>query len=354
MINPEFYTYCPTPWNEPDFLENMARMRRLTFLERQIIELLLARNRSHRRIGRILGRDRRVIDREIERNKPDERPYTAKRALDLTHEREDERCRKKLEKDKSLRTFVIERLKEELSPEQIAGLLVVEPPEGLDGKTLCPESIYRYVYEGEDREDDLYTHLRRARKKRRKRGVRKHRNTSIKERISIHDRPTIIDRRQRFGDLECDLLESPHSDRNALSVHYERKSQFVKLHRVQDKTAIQTHEALLKTLDFFGEGFVKSVTFDNGSETSLHHVLRYEHDVETYHCDPFSSWQKGGVENMNGLIRQYIPKGTKISTLTDDFLQLIEDRLNSRPRKAHNYKTPNQILHSGQGWGIRT
>lgn len=329
-------------------------MRRLTFLERQIIELLLAKNRSHRRIGRVLGRDRRVIDREVERNKPDERPYTAKRAVELTHKREDERCRKKLEKDEPLRMFVVERLKEELSPEQIAGLLVAQPPEGLDGKTICPESIYQYVYEGEERPAGLYKSLRHSRKKRHRRGVRKHRNVSIKERISIHDRPTLIDERRRLGDLECDLLESPHTDRNALSVHYERKSQFVKLHRVQDKTAKETHEALLKILNFFPEGFVKSVTFDNGSETSLHHVLRYEHNVETYHCDPFSSWQKGGVENMNGLIRQYIPKGTKISTLTDDYIQFVENRLNSRPRKAHNYKTPNQILHSGQGWGIRT
>ena len=332
----------------------MARMRRLTYLERQIIELLLAKGRSHRRISEVLGRDRRVIDREVERNKPGERPYTARLATELTSRREAKRCRKKLEKDAPLRTFVIERLKDELSPEQIAGLLKEEPPEGLVGKSLCHESIYRYVYEGSERPVGLYKSLRRSRKRRHRRGVRKHRKVQIKERISIHDRPTLIDDRERLGDLECDLLESPRSDRHALSVHYERKSQFVKLHRVENKTARETHEALLKTLSFFPEGFVKSVTFDNGPETSLHHVLRYEHNVETYHCDPFSSWQKGGVENINGLIRQYIPKGTRISSLTDEFLQLIEDRLNNRPRKAHNYKTPNQILHSGQGWGNRT
>lgn len=325
----------------------MARMRHLTYLERQIIELLLAKDRSHRRIGVVLGRDRRVIDREVQRNKPDERPYTAKRAMELTVKREAQRCQKKLEKDESLREFVVAKLREELSPEQIAGLLREEPPEEVTGKTLSPESIYRYIYQGEDRPQGLYKSLRRSRKKRHKLGSRKHRKTFIKERISIHDRPNLIDRKKRLGDFECDLLESPRSDRHALSVHYERKSQFVKLHRVQNKTAQETYDALLKTLDVFPEGFVKSVTFDNGPETSLHHVLRYEHDIETYHCDPFSSWQKGGVENMNGLIRQYIPKGTKISSLSDAYLQFIEERLNSRPRKAHNYKTPNQIIHSG-------
>ena len=322
-------------------------MRRLTFLERMVIEWALAKGRSHRSIAWSLGRDRRVIDREVERNKPEGRPYTARLALELTARREKTRCRKKLEKDEPLREFVVARLKEEFSPEQVAGLLKAQPPEDLCGKTISHESIYRYVYGGDGRYGGLYKHLRRSRKRRKKRGVRKHRKTQIQERISIHDRPVLIDQKSRLGDLECDLLESPRSDRHALSVHYERKSQFVKLHRVLDKTALQTHDALLKTLNFFPEGFVKSVTFDNGPETSLHHVLRYEHDVETYHCDPYSSWQKGGVENMNGLIRQYIPKGTKISSLTDEYLQFVEHRLNTRPRKSHNYKTPNQILHSG-------
>ena len=328
----------------------MARMRRITHLERQIIELLLANGRSHRKIAKVLGRDRRVIDREVERNKPAERPYTARLAMELTQRREAKRCRKKLEKDEPLREYVVEQLKQELSPEQVAGLLRAQPPEGLEDRSISPESIYLYIYEGEGRYEGLYKHLRRHHKRRRKRGKRKHRKAQIKERISIHDRPTLIDERKRFGDFECDLLESPKSDPQALSVHYERKSQFVKLHRVQDKTAQETHEALLKTLELLPEGFVKSVTFDNGAETTLHHVLRYEHNVDTFHCDPYSSWQKGGVENINGLIRQYIPKGTKISSLSDDDIQFVEDRLNNRPRKKNNYKTPNQVLaQSGVG-----
>lgn len=325
-------------------------MRRLTHLERQIIELLLAHNRSNRRIAEVLGRDRRVIDREVTRNKPEGRPYTARLAMELTTRREYTRCRKKLEKDEALREFVVENLKEELSPQQVAGLLRAQPPEGLEEKSICAESIYLYVYEGYGHYGGLYKHLRRHHKRRHKLGKRKHRKVQIKERISIHNRPTLIDRRTRLGDLECDLLESPRSDRHALSVHYERKSQFVKLHRVQDKTAQETHDALLKTLDFFPSDFVKSITFDNGPETALHYVLRYEHDIETYHCDPYSSWQKGGVENMNGLIRQYIPKGTKISSLSDEYLHFIEERLNNRPRKKNDYKTPNQVLaRSGVG-----
>ena len=234
----------------------------------------------------------------------------------------------------------------------MAGLLKTQPPEGLEYRSISPESIYLYMYEGEGCYEGLYRYLRRHHKKRRKRGKRKHRKAKIKERISIHDRPVTIDERRRLGDFECDLLESPRSDKQALSVHYERKSQFVKLHRVKDKTARETHEALLKTLEHLPEGFVKSVTFDNGPETTLHHVLRYEHNVDTFHCDPYSSWQGGGVENINGLIRQYIPKGTKISSLSDEYIQFVEDRLNNRPRKENNYK-PLTKCSLSQGWGIR-
>ena len=322
----------------------MAHMRRLTFLERHIIEWCVAKNKSHRQIGYILGRDHRVIGRELTRNTPAGRPYTAKLALRLTAQREARRCRKKLQKDVPLRDFVVQRLKQEFSPEQIAGLLQYEAPEELQGKTLCPETIYQYVYTGEDEDPTLYTHLRRHKKKRQSRGVRTTQKVQILERISIHDRPLVIARKERFGDFECDLVEGPRTDKEALSVQYERKSQAVKLYRVQDKTAQETYDKLVYTQALFPEGFMKSVTFDNGSETALHHMLRYEHGVDTYHCDPYASWQKGGVENMNGLIRQYIPKGTPISNYTDRQLKEIEDKLNNRPRKSHNFKTPNQVL----------
>lgn len=328
----------------------MAHMRRLTHLEREVIELCLANGRSHRRIGEILGRDHSVIDREVERNKPEGRPYTAKLAMELTARREAKRCRKKLEKDEPLKSFVVKQLLEDLSPEQIAGILKEEPPKHLEGKKVCHESIYQYVYEGEGRYGGLYTHLRRSRRRRKKQGKRKHRNAQISERISIHDRPSLIDEKIRYGDFECDLVEGPRYDKQALSVHYERKSQAVRLYRVLDKTALETHEALLKTIDMFPTGFVKSITFDNGSETAMHHVLRYEYNIDTFHCDPYSSWQKGGVENINGLIRQYIPKGAKISSYTDKQIKGIESKLNNRPRKNLNYKTPNQVLaQSGVG-----
>ena len=329
-------------------------MRKLTYLEREVIELCLANNRSNRRISKILGRDRRVIDREVNRNKLKGRPYTAKLAQELTQRRETNRCRKKLEKDEPLRTFVVDRLFENFSPEQIAGILKKYPPVHLEGRCISHESIYQYIYEGQGRYLGLYPHLRRSKKKRTKQGRRKHRKVQIKERISIHDRPMVINDKERFGDFECDLVEGPRSDKQALSVHYERKSQTVRLYRVLNKTAEENNGTLLATKASFEDGFVKSMTFDNGPETALHYVLRYQHSIDTYHCDPYSSWQKGGVENMNGLIRQYIPKGKKISAYTDKQLKEIENKLNNRPRKSLNYKTPNQVLAQSGGGALET
>lgn len=327
-------------------------MRRITLLERHVIEICLASGKSNKRIAKILGRDRRVIDREVKRNKPAERKYRAKLAEELTFRRQRDRCKTKLEKDEPLRCFVVNNLHNELSPEQIAGLLENEPPKHLEDRNICHETIYQYIYNGDGRYGGLYTHLRRRKKRRRKQGKRKHKKAHIIERISIHDRPTVIDDKIRFGDFECDLVEGPRSGKQALSVHYERKSQHVNIHRVLDKTAPETNNALLRTKESLPQGFIKSITFDNGSETAWHYILRYEHDIDTFHCDPYSSWQKGGVENVNGLIRQYIPKGAKIEAYTDEQIKEIEYKLNNRPRKNLNYKTPNQVL-ARLGMGIR-
>lgn len=322
----------------------MAHMRRITHLEREIIEICLASGKSHRRIAKILGRDRRVIDREVKRNIPGNREYRAKLADQLSERREKERCRRKLEKDEPLRQFVIESLQDDLSPEQIAGILKTQPPEHLRDKTLCHESVYQYIYHGQGRYEYLYPHLRRHQKRRKKRGVRKHRKTTILERISIHQRPNVIDEKQRYGDFECDLVEGPRRDKQALSVHYERKSQYVKIYRVLNKNAEETNTALLKTKESLPKDFIKSITFDNGCETARHYEIRYNHDIDTYHCDPYCSWQKPGVENINGLIRQYIPKGARISEYTDLQIKQIETKLNNRPRKSLDYKSPNQVL----------
>lgn len=321
-------------------------MQKLTLFERQVIESKLRSGQSHREIAEALGRDRRVIDREIKRNRPGDRPYIANLAEWLTKEREATRNQPKLKKKiyRPLKRFIIARLKEDWSPEQIAGLLKNQPPKELTDQTICLETIYQFIYCGDGRYEHLYSHLRRGRKRRQQRWTRKPRKVTIPGRISIHTRPEEIETRLTTGHWETDTVEGKKLTKENLSVQFERKLKLARFHKVKNKTAEETEQAIRKTIDTLPLPLFKSFTFDNGGEGANHENLKVDYDVETFFCDAYASWQKGGVENLNGLIRQYIPKGFDISKLTDKQIYDIQERLNNRPRKSLNYLTPNQAL----------
>lgn len=321
-------------------------MIQIKYYERQIIESKLRSGESHRDIAWSLGRDRRVIDREIERNKPPNRPYDARVAERLAKVREAKRHEAKLNKhaNQILRQEVIKLIRLNWSPEQIVGYLNEQPPPELKDFQICHETIYQFIYEGDGRYEGLYKHLRRGRKKRQRRWARKPRKTSIPERISIHERPTEIDAKTTVGHWESDTIEGKRTTKGNLSVQYERKLMLARLHKVANKTAEETEQALRKTIDTLPLPFFKTITFDNGSEGASHTNLRRDYDIKTFHCDAYASWQKGGVENLNGLIRQYIPKGSDISQLTNQQIYDIQEALNNRPRKSLNFLTPNQAL----------
>lgn len=322
-------------------------MSKLTHFERQIIESKLRTNQSHRTIAKALGRDRRVIDKEIERNKPAGRPYTAELAERLALKREAKRNSPKLTKAKHriLKAYVVDRIRDDWSPEQIVGVLSSsQPPPELKGQKICVETIYQFIYEGDGRYEYLYPHLRRGRKKRQKRWARKPQKTTISERISIHERPTEVAQKTTVGHWESDTVEGKRTTKGNLSVQYERKLMLARIHKVANKTADETENAIRKTIDTLPLPFFKTMTFDNGGEAATHTRLRNDFDLKTFFCDAYASWQKGGVENLNGLIRQYIPKRTDIAQLTDQRIYDIQERLNNRPRKSLNFLTPNQML----------
>lgn len=321
-------------------------MTQLTYFERQVIESKLRTNQSHCEISWALGRDRRVIDREVKRNKPPDRPYDARLAERLANQREANRHRPKLEKrtSQALRQYVIDRLRENWSPEQIVGTLKDQPPAELKGVVLCHETVYQFIYAGDGRFEGLFKHLRRGRKKRQRRWARKPRQVPVPERISIHERPTEVSLKTTVGHWETDTVEGKRTTKGNLSVQYERKLMLARLHKVTNKTADETEQALRKTIDTLPLPLFKTITFDNGGEGANHTSLRDDYGLQTFFCDPYASWQKGGVENLNGLIRQYIPKRTDISRLTDQQIYDIQESLNNRPRKSLNYLTPNQAL----------
>ena len=314
-------------------------MQILTQYEREKIEFYLKLKWGPREIGRRLKRDHGVISREIKRNSKDGKYIAA-----VAQKRADFKARKtnkrKLESNEQLHNWVEKKLKTGWSPKLIAGRLKKQPPPELNGDSVSHEQIYEYIYEGEGRWDGWWHYLHRARPKRRQRRSRKQQaKTLIKQRISIDQRPETINSRVRFGDWESDLALFK-KQKSALSVQYERKAMLTRIHKVQNKSAEENEQAIRKTRDTLPEYFFKSMTFDNGLENTCHTSL----GIDTFFCDPFSAWQKGGVENTIGVIRRYLPRDADISKITEEEIEAVQETINNRPREKLNYLTPNEVI----------
>lgn len=320
-------------------------MSNLNQTDRERIELYLRLKFKIRAIARMLGRDHSVILREIKRNSSDYFPYDAKLAQRAASRRAKKTNKRKLDKDPKLQQYVRHRLKKKWSPEEIAGRLAAKPPPSLKGEHLCMETIYQYIYAQAGGEERWFPYLKRAKRTRQKRYARKQRIVTIPDRVSIHDRDESVNLKTSYGHWESDSLCFGRKP-GAVSTHYERKSFLVRLEKLANKTAEETEQALARTMDDLPPELRKTITLDNGSEGAKHTSIRDNFNVFTYFCDPYSPWQKGGVENMNGLIRQYLPRKTNITKISQRQLKNIQESLNNRPRKGLGYLTPNEVISS--------
>ena len=323
----------------------MTKISRITFYEREKIELYLKIKKSRRWISRKLCRSHTDISREINRNSNKYFPYRAKDAQRLHEARLKKKNQKKLEKfeNKRLKEYVISKLQEDFSPDQISGKLHNNPPLELVGATISHESIYQYIYNGQGRFELLYPHLRTGRHKRQRRFNRKKRNKiNIPERVSIHLRPEEIDKRKRVGDWETDSMIFS-KQKEILSTQYERKTMLCRLHKLPNKTALESENAIADSIESLPREMWLTITRDNGTENTKHLDTLNNFNIQSYFCDAYCSWQKGGDENLNKLVRQYLPRKTDMSKVTDEDIYIIQEKINNRPRKSLNYKTPNEI-----------
>lgn len=313
----------------------------LTFYDRQRLEYWLRTKQSLRAIAKIIRRDHSVLIRELKRNSNNSRKrYRADIAQRSFEKRRHKQHKGKLDKFPELKEYVLNGLINEWSPDVIAGKLKTSG----EKLTISHESIYHYIYNKEGKHEKWYQYLRQAQPKRHKLHSRKKCKLSIPERKSIHCRPEYIKERKRYGDWESDSVIFS-KQKTILSVQSERKSKLIRMHKAMDKTAEETINALIMTIESLPSEMFKTVTFDNGGENAKHTDIKKEYDVETYFCDPFASWQKGGVENANKLIRYYLPRNTDLSKLTDRDIYDIQEKLNNRPRKCLNYKSPNEVIN---------
>jgi len=327
---------------------DMPKGTAVTFFEREQIEVWLRMKKRKIWIAERLGRDYSVIKREIARNSSPHLPYLASRAQEYADRRKRNTNKRKLEKwqNAGLKEYVEEKLREGLSPEQIAGRLKEASPESVKyckDTSVSYEAIYQYVYSGDGRFGGLYRKLRRKQKKRQRRFDRKPHKELIPDRISIHERPKIATDRKRFGDWETDSVIFS-KQRSVLSVQYERKMRLCRLKKVADKTALESETAIQRHLSRLPKYLRKSITRDNGLENVLHIETERLFGIPSYFCDTYSSWQKGGVENLNGLIREYFPKKCSFDDVTDEEVLAVQEKLNDRPRKSLHYLTPNEVF----------
>lgn len=312
----------------------------LTFYDRQMLEYWFRTKQSLREIAKIMRRNHTVLARELARNGSGDRSkYRADMAQSLFERRKHKQHKGKLDKYPKLKEYVVEGLKKEWSPDVIAGKL---KGAGLE-QTISHESIYHYIYNKEGRFEGLFKYLRQGQPKRYKLHSRKKCKLPIPERVSVHSRPAYITERQRYGDWESDSMIFSNQ-RQILSVQSERKSKLVRIHKAVNKTAEETRNALVKTAESVPKELFLTITFDNGTEGSKHMEIKKEYGVDTYFCDPFASWQKGGVENANKLIRHYLPRNTDLSKLTDRDIYELQEKLNDRPRRCLGYRSPNEII----------
>lgn len=313
---------------------------KLTYYDRQQIDLWRRVGLNAKQIAEKIGKDRTVVWRELKRNSGCYLPYNAENAHYFAKRRASKTNKPLLEKDTILHDYVVCMLRKNWSPEQISGRIKKHPPKLLVGKKISHEAIYQYIY---DKEPWLYHKLRRAHPDRQPRYSRKKRRPFIPEKVSINVRPEIINNKSELGHFESDSMIGK-GRKYGLSAQYERSIHLAQLTKIDNFTADETKEALKITVESFPDGFVKSFTFDNGLENAGHKDIKDDYKIHTYFCDPYKPWQKGGVENIIGLVRQYLPKGTDLTDITNEEIYQIQELLNNRPRKSLDFKTPNELL----------
>ena len=319
----------------------------LTIQEREKIQKLHWQKKSLRFIAKAIGRSVSSLSREMKRNCPIRRKYVPRKAHERAVEKRKSRGRKDRLKNEKVRDYVIEHLKRRWSPEQISLRIKKDIRE-----TISHEAIYEYIYHQIHRHghgyvkpgcEDLRMHLRRRRKRRMKKGQRKCQRVLKHQGKSIEERPKVVLRRSRIGDWEGDSVESV-SHKPGVNTLVERKTGYLFLTRLRDKTGEATALAVAGRMRNVPSSKKKTITLDNGPENQDWEMIENATGMDTYFAHPYSSHERGTNENTNGLIRDYFPKKTDFATITDDELSFVERELNTRPRKRLGGLTPLEAM----------
>lgn len=320
----------------------------LSLAEREVIYRMRFAGHTLAEIAEETGRHRGTISRELRRNRipGSSRNYSPSYAMETARRRRIQgrnRLRRKIQ-CRSILRYVKARLQREWSPEQIAGRMKRERGRDVSHR-ISHVSIYRWLREDKASGGAFSKHLRQASRQRRSRYGSQTKRFHVSGKVSIEQRPKVVDRRSRIGDWEGDLMEG--KDRRAyLLTIVDRRSGYLLVSKVGNKNSGLVKDASIELLKRMKRSFRKTITFDNGTEFSGFQQIATGTGAKVYFAHPYSSWERGTNENTNGLLRQYVPKGADIRVLNHSRLATAAFRLNNRPRKRLGYQTPAEVLRN--------
>jgi len=311
-----------------------CKMKQLTVVQRYTIECLLAQGQSKTKIAQAIGVATSTVCREIKRN-CDQRNGVYKSGL------AQRKCQARHQQKPKLMRFteqVIGRaealLLSDFSPEQVVGYCQKKQE-----PMVSHETIYQYIWKDKKAGGNLHQHLRHQGRKYRKRGAYKDSRGIITNRVDIQQRPDIVARKKRFGDLEVDTIIGKNHQ-GAIVTLNDRATGMLKMKKVNTREASLVEKAIVDLVQDWKPFGLHTMTADNGKEFANHQSISETTGINIYFAKPYHSWQRGANENLNGLVRQYLPKQTDFSSVSDEQVQAIENKLNERPRKRYNYRSP--------------
>jgi len=315
----------------------MQSYKQLTQEQRYVIKVMNQAGHNQKMIAKFIEVHPSTISRELRRNQG-KRGYRYRQAHQLALDRRQDKARVSI--DSSSWSLIESLIREEWSPEQISGWV----SENMS-YSVSHEHIYQYILSDKKRGGDLYQYLR-CKKQRKKRYGSHERRGQLVDRVSIELRPNIVEKRTRLGDWELDTIIGKNH-KQAIVTLTERRSGLALIKRVERSTANQVSKAIISLLKPH-EKWVHTMTADNGKEFAEHKTMAKRLNADFYFAHPYSPWERGCNENMNGLIRQYFPKGMDFSSINMSDEIFVMDRLNNRPRKRLGFKTPNDVFFGKQ------
>ncbi len=310
------------------------KYRQLTLEKRYQISAQKKLGKNQSFIANEIGVHKSTISRELSRNSL---PKYSAESAHVTARIRHKKKQRKIRLTQPIKVYIGQKLKEHWSPQQISGRLHVD-----ENLSISHETIYQYIYKNLRQGGTLYKYLRHQNKKYTKRSSQYKTRGQIKGRISIEERPSVVETYSRIGDVEIDTVIGK-GHKGAIVTIVDRKSKFSLFKIVKSKQAEPVKNALIDLMQPI-KNHIHTVTSDNGKEFSFHKDVSAALDCGFYFCHPYRSSERGLNENTNGLLRQYFPKGTDFTKITDKQIVQAQERLNHRPRKALGYKTPFEVF----------